>query len=110
MIDYDKFLPAIVMMSHAPCHVSIRRQYEGTHCNNNAQHGARHNNTECTTLSLPGESQHTHLSIINAHNARPIDSAHFAQPLSHKSTYTSLSLIHICNDRGPTADSTCIVS
>jgi hypothetical protein len=29
-------------------------------------------------LLCPGESQRTHLSTVNAHNARPIDSAHFA--------------------------------
>ena len=84
------------MMSHNnPCQVNIRRQYEdGTHYNNNAQHGAWYNSTERTTLPLPGKSQRTHpLSTIN-------DSAHFAQPMSANSTstYRSLSLVHICNN------------
>jgi hypothetical protein len=93
------------MMSHTPCHVSIRRQYDG---NDSAQHGARYNSTECTTLPLPGKSQRTHLSTINVHNARPIDNVHFAQPMSHNSTYTSLSLVHVCADRS--TDSTRNVS
>jgi hypothetical protein len=38
----------------------------------------------------------------------PIDSVHFAQPMSHDSTYTSPSLAHIRSNR--LADSTCIVS
>ncbi len=59
-------------------------------------------------LPLPGKSQHTHLSTVNVHNNRPIDSAHFAQLMSHDSTYTSPSLAHVCSDRP--ADSTCIVS
>jgi hypothetical protein len=77
--QHDEFLPAFVMMSHTPCHVNIHWQYNGTHHNNNAQHGARYNSTKHTTVPLPGKSQHTHLSTVNAHNARPIDSAHFAQ-------------------------------
>ncbi len=109
MIDHAKCLPAVVMMSHTPCHVNKRRQYNGTHYNDNAQHGALYCSTKCTTLPLPGKSQRTHLSTINVHNNRPIDSAHFvAQPMSHNSTYTSLSLVHLCNNRP--ADSTCIAS
>ncbi len=108
IIDHDEFFPAVVMMSHIPCHVNIRRQYNCTHYNDNAQHGARYNSTERTTLPLPGKSQCTHLSTINVHNNRPIDSAHFAQPMSHNSTYTSLSLALVCSDRP--ADSTRIVS
>jgi hypothetical protein len=94
MIDHDEFFPAVVMMSHTPCHVNIHRQYDGTHYNNNAQHGAWYSSTKHTTLPLPGKSQRTHLSTVNVHNARPIDSAHFAQPLSHNSTYLSPALIH----------------
>jgi hypothetical protein len=48
------------------------------------------------------------LFTVNVHNNRPLDSAHFAQPMSHDSTYTSLSLAHVCSDRP--ADSTRIVS
>jgi len=48
----------------------------------NTKHGARYNSTERTTLPLPGKSQHAHLSTVNVHNNRPIDSAHFAQPMS----------------------------
>ena len=98
MIDHDKFLPAVVMMSHTPCHVNIRRQYDGTHYNDNAQHGARYNSTQRTTLPLPGESQRTHLSTVTVHNDRPIDSAHFAQPMSCNSTCRSPSLVHLRND------------
>jgi hypothetical protein len=102
MNDHDKFLPVIIMMSHTPCHVNIRQQYNGTYYNNNAQHGDWYNSTKLTTLPLPSKSQLTHLSTINVlQNARPIlvDSAHFAQPMSHNSTYTtgSSSLIHVCN-------------
>ncbi len=112
MNDHDKFLPAIIMMSHTPCHVNIRQQYNGTYYNNNAQHGARYNSTKLTTLPLPNESQRTHLSTINEHNARPIlvDSAHFAQPMSHNSTYTTgvcLSFTYVTNRP---ADRTCIES
>ena len=92
----------------SPCHLNIGRQYDGIHCNNKAQHGARYNSTKRTTTPLPGKSQCTHLSTINVHNARPIDSAHFAQLKSHNSSYTSPSLVHVCNNRP--ADSTCIVS
>jgi hypothetical protein len=64
--------------------------------------------TKRTTLPLPGKSQRRHLSTGNIHNSRPIDSAHFAQPMPHHSTYTSPSLAHVCSDRP--ADSTRIVS
>jgi hypothetical protein len=67
MIDHDKFLPAVVMMSHTLSHVNIRRQYDGTHYNNNAQHGTWYNSTEDTTLPLPGKSECTHLSTKNVH-------------------------------------------
>jgi hypothetical protein len=53
-------------------------------------------------------SQFTHLSTINVYNVRPIDSAHFAQPMSHDSTYQSPILVHFCNNS--LASSTCIVS
>ena len=50
-------------------------------------------------VSLPGKSQRTHLSTVNVlHNARPIDGAHFAQPMSHNSTYRSPTLIHLRNN------------
>ncbi len=73
-----------------------------------AQHGARYNSTKCTTHPLPGKSQRTHLSTNIVHNDRQIESAHFAQHMSHNSTYTSPSLTHVCSDRP--ADSTHIVS
>jgi hypothetical protein len=78
MIDHDKFLPTIVMMSHTPYHVNIRKQYDSTHHNDNAQHVAWYNSTKRTTLPLPGKSQRTHLYTANVHNNRPMDSAHFA--------------------------------
>jgi hypothetical protein len=90
--DHDKFLPPFVKLSTSPYCTNISSQYDGrTHYNDNSQHGARYNSTECTPLPLPGESQRTHLSTVNVHNDRLIDSAqHFAQPMSHNSTYTSL--------------------
>ncbi len=50
-------------LSTSPYCTTISSQYNGTyHYNNNAQHGARYNSiVECTTLPLPGKSQHTHL-------------------------------------------------
>ena len=108
MIDRDKFLPAVVMMSHTPCHVNTCRQYNGTHYNNNAQHSVQYNSTKRTTLPLPGKSQRTRLSTIIVHGARPIDIAHFAKPMSHDRTYTSLFLVPLCKYR--LADSTCIIS
>ena len=106
--DHDKFLPPFVKLSTSPYCTNISSQYNGTHYNDNAQHGARYNSTERTTLPLPGESQRTYLSTVNVHNDRLIDSAHFAQPMSHDSTYTSPSIAHVCSDRP--ADSTRIVS
>jgi hypothetical protein len=89
LIDHDEFLPAaVVMMSTSPYCTNISSQYNGTHYNNNAPHGTWYNSAKCTTLPLPGKSQHTHLSTVNVlHNNRPIDSAHFAQPtMLHDST------------------------
>jgi hypothetical protein len=108
--DHDKFLPPFVKLSTSPaCCTYFSSQYDGTHYNDNAQHGAWYNSTERTTLPLPGESQCTHLSTVFVHNDRQIDSAYFAQPMSHNSTYyTSPSLAHVCSDRP--ADSTRIVS
>ncbi len=106
--DHDKFLPPFVKLSTSPYCTNIRSECNGTHFDVNAQHGAWYNSTERTTLPLPGKSQHTHLSTIKVHNNRPIDSAHFAQPMSHNSTYTSPSLAHACSNRP--ADSTRIVS
>ena len=107
--DHDEFLPPFVKLSTSPYCTNISSQYNGTHYYDNTQHGARYNSTECTTLPLAGKSWRTHLSTVYVHNARPIDSAHFAQPMSHNSTYTSSpSLAHVCSNRP--ADSTCIVS
>jgi hypothetical protein len=97
MIDHDEFLPAIVIMSHTSGHVNISRQYNRIHYNNNAaQHGARYNITERTTLARQKVS--THLSTANVHKARPIDSALFAQPMSHNSTCRCPTLVHLRND------------
>jgi hypothetical protein len=106
--DHDEFLPPFVKLSTSPCCTYFSSQYDGTHYNDNAQHGARYKSTKCTTLPLPGESQRTYLSTVNVYNDRLIDSAHFAQPMSHDSTYTSPSIAHVCSDRP--ADSTRIVS
>ena len=106
--DHDKFLLPFVKLSTSPCCTYFSSQYDGTHYYDNTQHGARYNSTERTTLPLPGESQRTYLSTVNVHNDRLIDSAHFAQPMSHDSTYTSPSIAHVCSDRP--ADSTRIVS
>ena len=106
--DHDEFLPPFVKLSTSPCCTYFSSQYDGTHYYDSAQHGARYNSTKRTTLPLPGKSQRTHLSTLNVHNNRPRDSAHFAQPMSHNSTYTSPSLAHVCSNR--LADSTCIVS
>ena len=89
---HDKFVPPFVKLSTSPYCTNISSQYNGTHYDDNAQHGARYNSTKHTTIPLPGKSQHTHLSTINVHNARPIDSAHFAQPMSHNS-YTVVCLL-----------------
>jgi hypothetical protein len=107
--DHDEFLPPFVKLSTSPYCTNSSSQYDGTHYNDNAQHGARYNSTERTTLPLPGESQRTRLSTVNVHNARLIDSAHFAQPsMSHDRTYRSPSLVHLSNDSP--ASSTRIVS
>jgi hypothetical protein len=106
--DHDEFLPPFVKLSTSPCCTYFSSQYDGTHYIDNAQHGARYNSTKRTTLPLPGKSQRTHLSTVNVHNNRPIDSAYFAQPMSHDSAYTSPSLAHVCSNRP--ADSTRIVS
>jgi hypothetical protein len=111
--DHDKFLPPFVKLSTSPyCTNSSSQyngsQYNGTQYNGNAQHGARYNSTKHTTLPLPGKSQRTHLSTANVHNARLIDSAHFAQPMSHDCTFCSPCLVHLCKDSP--ASSTRIVS
>jgi hypothetical protein len=67
--DHDKFLPPFVKLSTSPYCRNISSQYNSTHYNDNAQHGARYNNTKCATLPLPGKSQRTHLSTVNVHNA-----------------------------------------
>jgi hypothetical protein len=99
--DHDNFLPPFVKFSTPPYCTNISSQYDGTHYNDNTQEGARY-------IPLPGKSQRTHLSTVNVHNARPIDSAHFAQPMSHNYSYPSPSLAHVCSNRP--ADSTRIVS
>jgi hypothetical protein len=81
--DHDEFLPPFVKLSTSPCCTYFSSQYNGTHYNDNAQHSARYNSTERTPLPLPGKSQRTHLSTVNVHSDRPIDSAYFAQPMSH---------------------------
>jgi hypothetical protein len=106
--DHDKLLLPFVKLSTSPYCTNISSQDNGTHYDDNAQHGARYNSTKRTTLPLPSKSQRSHLATINVHNDRPIDSAHFAQPMSHDSTYTSPSLAQVCCDRP--ADSTPIVS
>jgi hypothetical protein len=58
------------------------------------------------TSSARQKSAHT--STVNVHNNRPIESALFAQPMSHNSTYRSPTLVHLCNNSP--ASSTCIVS
>ncbi len=63
--DYDKFLPPFVRLSASPYCTNVSSQYNGTHYDNNAQHGARYNSSKCTTLPLPGKSQRTYLSTIN---------------------------------------------
>ncbi len=106
--DHDKRLPPFVKLSTSPYCTNIGSQYNGTNYDDNTQHGAWFNSTKRITLPLPGKSQHTHLSTVDVHNHRPIDSAHFAQPMSHDGTYTSPSLAHVCSNRP--ADSTRIVS
>jgi hypothetical protein len=95
--DHDKFLPPFVKLSTSPYCTNISSQHDGTHYNDNSQHGARYISTEHTPLPLPGKSQRTHLSTVNVHNDRLIGSAHFAQLMSHDSTYTSLSIAHVCS-------------
>jgi hypothetical protein len=70
MIDHDKFLPAVVMMSHTPCHVNICRQYHSTHYNSSLNTALGITVPKCTAFPLPGKSQRTHLSTVNVHNAR----------------------------------------
>ena len=108
--DHINFLPPFVKLSTSPCCTYFSSQYNSTHYNDNAQHGAPYNSTERTTLPLPGKSQCTHLSTINVHNNRPIDSAHFAQPcMSHNSTYTSPSLAHVHSNRPADSTHICVI-
>ena len=106
--DHDKFLPPFVKLSTSPYCTNIRVRTTALTMM------TTHNTALGTTVPnaphfpLPGKSQSIHLSTVNVHNNRPIDSAHFAQPLSHNSTYTSPSLAHICSNRP--ADSTRIMS
>jgi hypothetical protein len=62
--DHDEFLPPFVKLSTSPYCTNITSQYDGTHYDNNAQHGARYNSTKCTTLPLPGE--------VSAHICLPL--------------------------------------
>jgi hypothetical protein len=97
--DHDEFLPPFVKLSTSPYCSNNSSQYNGTYYDNNAQHGARCNSTKRITLPLPGKSQSTHLSTVNVHNSRPMDSAHFAQPISYNTrAYRSPSLVFLCND------------
>jgi hypothetical protein len=97
--DHDNFFSPFFKLSTSPCCTYFSSQYDGTHYNDIAQHGAWYNITKQITLPLTGKSQCIHLSTVNVRNDRPIDSAHFAQPMSHDSAYTSLSLAHICSNR-----------
>jgi hypothetical protein len=106
--DYDKFLPPVVKLSTSPYCTNISSQYNGTHYDDNSQHGTWYNSTKHTTLPLPDKRQRTHLSTFNVHNNRRIDSAQFAQPMSHDSTCRSLTLVHSRNNSP--ASSTRIVS
>jgi hypothetical protein len=106
--DHDEFLPPFVKLSTSPYCTNISSQYNGTRYNDNSQHGTRYNSTERTPLPLPGKSQRIYLSTVIVHNERLIDSAHFAQPMSHNSTYTSPPIAQVCSNRP--ADSTRIVS
>jgi hypothetical protein len=100
--DHDKLLPPFVKLTRtSPCCTNIGSQYNGNCSNNNSKHGARYNHT-CSAR----RSQRTHLSTVNVHKDRLIDSV--AQPMSHGRTYTSPSLVHLCNNRP--ADIICIVS
>jgi hypothetical protein len=101
-------LTAVCQIVHPTILYKYSSQFNGTHYDNNAQHGARYKSTKLTTLPLPGNSQHTHLSTINVHNARTIDSAHFAQPMSHNRTCRSAALVRLCNNSP--VSSTCMVS
>jgi hypothetical protein len=60
--DHENFFPPFVNLSTSPYCTNISSQYNSTHYNNNAQHGAWYNSTACTTLPLLGKSQRTHLS------------------------------------------------
>ena len=72
--DHDKFLlPFVKLSTHHAVHISVASM---TVLTTTSMHNTMR--TKCTTLPLPSESQRTHLSTVNAHNARPIDSAHFA--------------------------------
>jgi hypothetical protein len=62
--DHDKFLPPFVKLSTSPCCTYFSSHYDGTHYYDNAQHGARYNSTERTTLPLPGESQRSALICL----------------------------------------------
>ena len=84
--DHDKFYHSLSnCQPHHTVQILVASQCDDTHDDNNAQHGALYNSTEPSTLPLPGRSQRVtaYLSTINVHNARPIDSAHFVQPMSY---------------------------
>jgi hypothetical protein len=108
--DHDKFLPPVIKLSTSPYCTNISSPYNGTNTTTTTMHNTALSATlpKAQHFPLPCKSQCTHLSTVNVHSARPIDSAHFAQPMSHNSTHTCPSLVHLRNNRP--ADSTCMVS
>ena len=99
--DHDKFLPPVIKLSTSPYCTNISSPYNGTNTTTTTMHNTALSATlpKAQHFPLPCKSQCTHLSTVNVHSARPIDSAHFAQPMSHDSTDTSPSLAHVCMQR-----------
>jgi hypothetical protein len=80
MIDHDAFLPAVVMLSHTPCHLNINscRQYNGTHFDDTApaprsvqMYQTHHISSVRHKAKV--RAHITHLSTVNVHSNRPID-------------------------------------
>ena len=78
--DHDKFLPLFVKLSTSPNCTNTSTQYNGTHYDNNAQHGARYNSIKHTTLPLPGKSQHTLVSFVVSDKALSFSTRHLSFP------------------------------
>ena len=98
-IGHDKFLPPVIKLSTSPyCTYISSSQYNGTYYNDSTQYGNQYNSTACTSLPLHGNSPHTCQCMVNVHNNRHLDSAHFVVCMPYDS-HTSPSLIHLCNDR-----------